>query len=219
MSRVTDRMTNLAVGSYSKGSISESMRAKRWKLFSERFPDIGEMHVLDVGGVARAWLLGGVRPAHLTLLNIGSTPDAPESWMTGVEGDACDPTLHLGTFDLVFSNSVIEHVGGHWRRRQYAALIDRSGPRHWVQTPNRYFPIEPHFLIPGAQFVPLPARSALLRNWPVGNYNHTDPVASLRSVMNIELLGRTAFQSYFPRSEIIGERVGPMTKSWIAVRG
>lgn len=49
-------------------------------------------------------------------------------------------------FDAVFSNSVIEHVGDYEAQRQMANEIMRVGKRYFVQTPNFYFPIEPHIL-------------------------------------------------------------------------
>ncbi len=39
----------------------------------------------------------------------------------------------------------------------------------WVQTPYRYFPIEPHWIFPGFQFLPLSARTEISRRWPLGN--------------------------------------------------
>ncbi|MDO9356685.1 MAG: class I SAM-dependent methyltransferase [Solirubrobacteraceae bacterium] len=199
-------------------TVGESMRRKRWATFAARFPEIEEMRVLDVGGYARAWADAGVRPRHLTLLNLDGQPEPLEPWMTSVHGDACDP-LDLGSFDLVYSNSVIEHVGGHWRRERYAALVRRSAPRYWVQTPYRYFPIEPHFLMPAMQHLPLSFQARLVTRWPVGSYRVVkDRETALRDAMGVELLGRSQLGAYFPGAELLAERVGPFVKSLIAIR-
>ena len=93
--------------------------------------------------------------------NPAETHPAGEGWLHNVLGDACDlPSALRGQrFDLVFSNSVIEHVGGHSRRAAFADSVHALSDHHWVQTPYRYFPLEPHFLFPGFQFLPLRAKA------------------------------------------------------------
>lgn len=130
-------------------SISTQMRSHRWALLGRTFPDLSEMRVLDLGGTADSWRLAPVRPKQLILLN--SAPQDPGvEWTTTVVGDACDLPASLASehFDLIYSNSVIEHVGGHWRRERFAEVVHDVAEHHWVQTPYRYFPVEPHWLFP-----------------------------------------------------------------------
>lgn len=131
------------------------------------------MRVLDLGGTAAAWQAAPVQPGHVTVLNLHEEQPTDRGWMSCVIGDACSPppTIRSGDFDLVYSNSVIEHLGGHARRRAFADLVRTLAPHHWVQTPNRYFPIEPHWLWPGFQFLPVRSRSFLCRKWSVGWYS------------------------------------------------
>jgi hypothetical protein len=173
------------------------------------------MKVLDLGGTASAWQLCPESPAHLTLLNIFDQ-DAADA--QAVVGDACEPPAWLlaERFDLIYSNSVIEHVGGHHRREQFAEAVHSLGTHHWIQTPNRYFPIEPHFLCPGLQYLPLPVGMRVARLWPVGHYAHASSKAAAQKLQCIELLGMTQMRYYFPRSEILREQVGPVAKSLIA---
>jgi hypothetical protein len=208
------------------------------------------MRVVDLGGEVEAWSNAHVRPAQLVIVNLFSA--APEvlrrhPWISSVVGDACDPTVLRGErFDLVYSNSVIEHLGGHSRRVAFSDTVDRLGPRHWVQTPNRYFPIEPHYWAPGAQFLPVSLRARAMRRWPTGRMrvvaNDGDwpetaagarrfPLAAanasidmverhhaVRGALTIELLSATELQFYFPVSTIMRDRLAGFTKSIIAVR-
>lgn len=197
-------------------SISARLRGRRWELFHASFPELSELRVLDLGGSPRFWRTTPEHPASVTTVNL--TPaDDDEPWITHVVADACEP-LRLGPFDLVFSNSLIEHVGGHYRRQRLADVISSSAPWFWVQTPYRYFPVEPHFVVPAMQFLPLGARTAIASRWHAGPQRR-----SVRSaedmVQSIELIGIRQLRSYFPGSRIVVERVAGVPKSIVALRG
>ena len=203
-------------------SLAARLRGRRWDLFLRRFPDVAGMRVLDLGGTAGAWAAARVRPRHVTLLNMEEQVPADEEWITQVTGDACDPPPEVmdQRFDLVYSNSTIEHLGGHARRVAFARVVHAAADHHWVQTPNRYFPIEPHWLFPGFQFLPVPARAFVSRNWPLGWYSRpgAEEATVVEGVLEIELLGAAEMRQYFPESEIVPERLLGLTKSLIAVR-
>lgn len=215
---MTGRLRGLIADPTESGSIGTSLRRKRWRTFAQIFPNIAEMRVLDLGGTVRHWEVSPVRPASVTVLNL--LPEAScLAWVTAVQGDACDPPAALGAerYDLVYSNSVIEHVGGYARRCNFAGVVHDMAPRHWVQTPNVYFPIEPHWLFPGLQFLPQVARAWAIQRWPLSPAKPADSQAALRSVLEIELLSKTELQFYFPTSRILREQVLGMSKSIIAV--
>jgi hypothetical protein len=217
VSDLAQSLTRRIVGAYDSDSLSARARLKRWHAFAAAFPDISRLSVLDLGGDARAWHDCPVRPKHVILVNIFAQ-EVEEPWMEAIVGDACDPDLELPAADLVYSNSVIEHVGGHWRRQRFAATV-RKTERYWVQTPNRYFPIEPHFLMPWVQHLPLAAQSALVAHWPVGNYGEMhDRERTLESALDIELLSRAEMRFYFPGAEVRREKFLGLTKSLIAVK-
>lgn len=130
-----------------------------------------------------------------------------------VQADACD-CEDLGHFDLAFSNSTIEHVGGHHRMAAFADMVHTLADHHWIQTPNRYFPIEPHFVFPGAQFMPLRVRLLIARHWRPSYFGRDDT----EFIMSTTLLSPADMKHYFPDSELLRERVGGLTKSLIAVR-
>lgn len=202
------------------------------------FPDLRDMRVLDLGGTATAWRPSPdrpyscpVRPAHVTVVNYdeddvqvyGAESEVQDESLSIVVGDACDASAALTSagvrtdFDLIYSNSLIEHVGGHSRRLELVKEIRRLGPKHWVQVPYQYFPIEPHWLFPGMQFMPTNVRIKIARNWPLAP-NSLDPESAHEFVLSTELLSFTEMQGYFPDSKILRENFLGMPKSIIAVK-
>lgn len=177
------------------------------------------MSVLDLGGTSRFWRSATIRPAKVTTVNLGAD-DPSEPWLRHVVGDACNPDIVLGKqrFDLVFSNSVIEHVGGFHQRQQMARVVEERADAYWIQTPYRYFPIEPHFLAPGFQFLPLKLRVAAVLVWPIKRGTAVDRAGAMRKALSIELLSETEFRHLFPSAQIRREKVAGLTKSLIAVR-
>ena len=218
MSSFGETLTKRVVGDFEAGSLSVKARERRWHVFSENFPEVGEMTVLDLGGDVRAWRLAPVRPKHLVLLNIFEQ-EIEEDWVTALVGDACEPPADLPAADLVYSNSVIEHVGGHYRRAQFAEVVRTRAERYWVQTPSRNFPIEPHFMMPLLQHLPRRAQTIAVTHWPVGNYAEvTDRSEALSRLLDIELLTADEMRFYFPDSELFREKFAGLTKSLTAIR-
>jgi hypothetical protein len=182
------------------------------------------MTVVDLGGTVEAWLRAPVRPKHVTVLNIDEPGESDEGWVTAIYGDACDAPRVLaqagaGTaYDLVFSNAVLEHVGGHANRQRFADSVRALADRHWVQTPYRYFPLEPHWLFPGMQFLPVAARIRIAETWPLVHSPNPGHEGAVREVLWTELVSLAEMREYFPTSEIHHERVLGLTKSLVAVR-
>lgn len=176
------------------------------------------MHVLDLGGTPAFWESAPVKPEHVTLVNVSSFPSSPS--ITALQGDACAPPASVVSteFDLVVSNSLIEHVGGHAQRTRLAHVIRDAAPRHWVQTPYRYFPIEPHWLFPGLQFLPFAARVEITTHWKLGHRFTSNRQEAIDSVHEVDLLGLCQMSDYFPDSIIWRERFGGLIKSMVAIR-
>jgi hypothetical protein len=59
-------------------------------------------------------------------------------WVRAISGDACDARELVGGegFDLVFSNSLIEHLAGHMERRRFAVTVRAMAPRYSVHLPG-----------------------------------------------------------------------------------
>jgi hypothetical protein len=123
----------------------------------------------------------------------------------------------------VFSNSVIEHVGNSFRQEQFAKEIARVGVRYFVQTPNRWFPVEHHLLMPLVHFLPRQWQQRLVRKFTIWDW-----VARPRPdqrvffiehyLRDIRLLDGRAMRRLFPDARLIRERFLGFTKSLIAVR-
>jgi hypothetical protein len=145
--------------------------------------------------------------------------------MLPVTGDACRAREALAaagastSYDVVFSNSLLEHVGGHAQRAALAREVRSLAPRHWVQTPYRYFPLEPHWLFPGLQFMPMAARARLAAAWPLAHSSPESPEEAMSEVQWTELVGVAELRSYFPDSHIHHERFAGLTKSLVAIAG
>ena len=156
---------------------------------------------------------------HVTLLNREFNEKPQVSYVSYVAGDAREmgmfPDRH---FDVCFSNSLIEHLGAG-DQVAVAKEIRRVAKGYFVQTPNRYFPIEPHFLIPGWQFLPISLRASLLQKKDFGWMKRVpDPARAHETVKSIRLLSGYELQRLFADGQIHREKIGPLTKSLIAWR-
>lgn len=204
---------------HEKTSVSERMRRRRWSLILERVPDLASLRVLDLGGTGDWWSSAPVRPRHVTAVNLLEA-DKVAPHVTMIEGDALRADEYVGDqeFDLVFSNSLIEHLGGHVARRRFADLVASLAQRYVVQTPYRYFPIEPHWMFPGFQFLPVTTRAYLAPRWPLGHTHGWARRAAINEVMATELLSVREMGEYFPDATILFERIAGAPKSMVAIR-
>lgn len=125
--QVTSRLMRALAAPENPPSIAGKARKRRQDEMSRRVPHLSEMRVIDTGGWPTFWRAAETKPTHVTMINLQLT-ECSETWMDMRIGDACDPHLKE-TFDLVVSNSLLEHVGGHWRPQQLADVVHRlSGP-------------------------------------------------------------------------------------------
>jgi SAM-dependent methyltransferase len=175
-------------------------RRRRYQTFREALGVGPGDRILDVG-CGSAGLLALDPEGNVVGLDMREQPAYPGEL---VVGDARDMPFADDAFDVAYCNSLIEHVEPTDRPR-VAAEIRRVARRWFVQTPNLWFPIEPHVLLPGFQFLPEAAQRRVARLGASGGYER------------IRLLDRRELRSLFPESEILSERVGPLTKSLMAV--
>jgi hypothetical protein len=197
--------------------ISRRFRSRRMRTFVKRLGITPDTRVLDVGGTWYNWALSPVQP-RLTIVNLDQRhPDAPED-VTWLASDALAMPFKPGAFDVIFCNSLIEHVGDFDAQRRLADGIRRLECPYWVQTPNYTFPIEPHFLGLGIQFLPRRIARPYARYLSLWGWKHRAPNAVTDAMLDeIRLLTEAEVRVLFPEAEIIHERVGPFTKSFVAV--
>jgi Methyltransferase domain len=80
-----------------------------------------------------------------------------------VRADGRDLPFADGEFDVAFSNAVVEHVaGGRGGQQRFVHELCRVARRVFVTTPNRWFPIEVHTLLPFVHWLPPGPRKRLL---------------------------------------------------------
>ena len=204
-----------------------AFRRKRFARFLQIVDEVvqarGRCRVLDLGGGISYWM--GLeqawrdRPLHVTLVNLAQE-SVPDGRFASLAGDACRlPGFADDAFDVVHSNSVIEHVGGWADKRRMAAEVHRLAPRHFVQTPNFWFPIEPHFRTPAIHWMPEPWRRALVMRGPRGFYPQAKTLDEAEAILaDASLLDARGMAELFPGSEILRERFCGLTKSLIAIR-
>jgi len=152
----------------------------------------------------------------VTLLNKEFSERPPLPYVSYVMGDARKmgmfPDRH---FDICFSNSLIEHLG---REDQVlvANEIRRVAKGYFVQTPNRNFPLEPHFLVLAWQFLPVGLRAGLLQQRDFGWMKRVqDPAAARETVGSIRLLNEAELKRLFADGQIHREKIAGMTKSLV----
>jgi hypothetical protein len=188
-------------------------RENRMRMFVELMDSKKVYSIIDLGGSAKTW--SSVKdPAEITILNLpGGIIKSPVSHQTVhyLEGDACNTNLPDRSFDIVFSNSVIEHVGNKSKQEQFAREVRRLGRRYWVQTPSKCFPIEAHSGMPFWWFYPAYMRYHLIGRWRKTLPDWADMVDG--SVV----LSKRDLRRLFPEARIHTERVLGIPKSYIAV--
>jgi SAM-dependent methyltransferase len=184
--------------------VSRRARRQRTRLFERLMDPRPGTTVVDVGCGESG--LAAFRPdLPITGVDRADRPGYPGRRF--VRADATALPFADGEFDVAYSNSVIEHVVDPAERARFAAEIRRVGRRYFVQTPNRWFPVEPHSLLPLVHWLP---RRIGRRLWRLGVSD--DPFDETR------LLGPRELQRLFPDARIVRERFGPLTKSLVATR-
>lgn len=209
------------------GSLGNRNRSRRFDAFERLFEEVAAglsrpVKILDVGGTNSFWQQRGWTGRDDVVITTGNL-DEEEKVFDNVEPRVLDATdmkeFDDGSFDIVFSNSVIEHLRTLDAQARMAAEVRRLGGAYWVQTPNFWFPIEPHFLTPGWQWLPVSVRVQLLRRRRWGWRGPCpDPVDARTLVEEIRLLKKNEMRALFPDAELVEERFGGLLKSFVAVR-
>lgn len=215
----------------------QQAREKRAHLFREMFEIRPITRILDIGsedGSAIAEVLRGThaQPKNVYIADIDAARveegRARFGFMPVVIPESGRLPFEDGFFDVVYCSSVIEHAtvpkeevwsvrsSTEFRRRarsnqrQLADEIRRIGKAYYVQTPDKWFPIESHTWLPFIGYVP---RTLQMRVITVSNrywVKRTSPDWYLLTVREMRAL--------FPEAEIRRERFLGLPKSIMAIR-
>jgi hypothetical protein len=213
------------IGDYRRpGSLAARARQRRHALLRSLLDPLPRpLRIVDLGGTEAFWEHSGLlRDPGLEIVLVNQTAPAPRAAaLRGASADLRKPLAFADReFDVVFSNSVIEHLGSRESQETMARECARIGRRYFVQTPNRFFPIEPHFLLPWFPLYPLRLQTELVRRFDLGWYRRKpDPAEAEAFVRSFRLLSLREMRALFPGARILRERFLGLTKSFVACRG
>lgn len=197
-------------------ALAAPLRRKRMALFQQMFAPGCGTRILDVGGYPATW--ASVRGPSVVMVNL-EAEDWSDGRLSKVQGDGRALAYPDNSFDVAFSNSVVEHVGTWEDQHAFAREIRRVAPAYYVQTPYRHFPVEVHTLTPFVQYLPPKWQKRLFR-WVTlwGWLARPTPDYLEGFVDHLKLLDERQFRELFPDATIHRERVFGLTKSLIACR-
>jgi hypothetical protein len=187
------------------------------KKFTELFNIKDSDRVIDVGGCPFTWTLMDAKP-NIIMVNVED-----ETWQEGnlkkIKGDGRSLQFDDNSFEIAFSNSVIEHVGCYADQLAFAREISRVGYRYYVQTPNRWFFVEPHLLTVFIHYLPRSVLRKLVRYFSLWGLKMRPTQKQVDDFLGeIRLLDYREMGQLFPDAEILRENLFGMTKSLIAIR-
>ena len=218
----------LFVNHHKKDSFVNRIRQKRFVAQQQHIERLLEqkesIKILDIGGEIDFWKHMGWQNERCTiyLLNLEDRIAAGSGDTKGfvwVQGNALHLPYQAGDFDLIFSNSVIEHVGSYQNQALFASEVNRVCSKYIIQTPSLWFPLEPHSLLPLFQFIPHPVRAILIMLFNINYFpkqkTYKEALAVSRSTL---MFSKKRFQQIFPDATIQVETLFGIPKSYTAIK-
>ncbi len=203
-----------------ESSESNRFRRKRFSFFLSLIKKIPKpISIIDLGGTSNFWKKMSFPKndeANITLVNIKEEMPKRQIFRS-IIGDVSNlPKIKSKSFDLVFSNSVIEHMGTFDKQKRMANEVKRICKYYFIQTPNKYFPLEPHYLFPFFQFLPRNAKIWMVMHFNLGWFNKIESRQDAeKNIDEIRLLTKKELKELFPEAKIYKEKFLWMTKSFI----
>jgi len=218
-------------------ALRRQARAKRARVFRSNFNITAAMRILDIGsedGSSIATVLNstGAHPKHVYIADIDADMVKKGEQQFGFVPVVIPESGRLpfddGFFDIVYCSSVIEHVtvpkAEVWsitddekfrsraRQRQlvFAQEIRRLGKRYFVQTPNKWFPVESHTWLPFVGY--------LSRSWQLRVLSFSNRYWVKRTNPDWYLLTAAELRALFPDAVIEHEKFLGLTKSLMAIK-
>jgi Methyltransferase domain len=177
------------------------------------------IRILDIGGTWEYWDHMGFdrKDCHITLLNLELYPVSNPNF-DSVIGDATNLSQYQeDSFDVIYSNSVIEHLFTFENQQRMANEIMRVGKNYFVQSPNYWFPIEPHWFFPFFQYFPQWLRIEMTHKLNLGFIGRKkDKQKAIDKVKEVRLLSKNEMRDLFPQATIWSEKFYGFHKSFVA---
>lgn len=216
----------LLVNHQKQDSFVNRVRRERFNYLQEKIESLivakGSIKILDIGGETDYWKHIGWHHENCTiyLLNLENAPGQEEiPGFVRITGTALELPFQYGDFDLIFSNSVIEHVGSYANQVKFAEEVKRVSDRYIIQTPSIWFPLEPHSLIPFFQFIPHTIRALFIMIFDINYFprqkTYKDALAMSKSTL---MFSKKRFSQLFPEADIRVEHLFSLTKSYTAIK-
>jgi hypothetical protein len=224
MRKITDYRSDQSIGFKLR-----QKRGRRIVDLIERVYEINQkVEMIDVGGTREYWNIIPTeylqrRNVRITIVNLAAPShrfDAQDTVFSYVQGDGCHlKEVQANQFDIAHSNSVIEHVGDLNRMTDFALETRRIAASYYVQTPNYFYPIEPHFLVPFFHWLPVPIRLRLAMKFRLGCFPKASDIEEARSFVNLcQLLKKRTLLDLFPDATLYKERLFLLVKSFVLIR-
>lgn len=211
-------------------------RKKRFELFLAQIQRLLDSYsdkrieILDVGGGVWFWenflTEYWINKVSITILNIRMLDNESMKTIANkreiykfIQGDALSLPFKDKSFDVVFSNSVIDHLYSFHNQRKFAAEVRRVGKNYFVQTGNKKFFFEPHYLTPFVHYFPKEFQKKIIRHATIWGLLTKPSQEYVNNIVDeIILSSKEEFAELFPDAEILEEKVLGFTKSFIAVK-
>lgn len=183
--------------------------------------------ILDIGGRRDYWQLLDDHykdRVRITILNTEADVSRESTSDTGIKietviGDGTHmPQYGNGSFDLTHSNSVIEHVGLYRAMAGFAAETARVGRAYYLQTPNFWFPLEPHYGVPFFHWLPAPTRLWCHTHLNVGFAKRCSHDRAITRIDHTRIISRSLLRHLLPDAIHDSEKIIGISKSLIAYR-
>jgi len=188
------------------------------RYFAKRSSPSEQTRVIDLGGTPYNWTLLERCPI-VTIINTDAIVIEPNLPMTAIRANAKMVPFPDMSFDICYSNSLIEHVGDAASVEAFGREVHRLATQYFVQTPNKWFPVEPHLLCIFIQWLPWRIKRRLMRWFSLwGWMTKATQAETDRMLAGIRLLSYRDMAALFPDAEIKRERFLGITKSLIAIK-
>jgi SAM-dependent methyltransferase len=191
-------------------------REKKYRLLLQLLRPEADTRILNVGATGTTTGLREQFEGSYGHLNrvIGGGPSFEEAddyrksfpGVTSLVFDGCALPFTDKSFDIVYSNAVLEHLPGPDAVVRFAREVQRVGRGWFVTTPNFWYPVDPHYHLPLVQLLPADAQRKLVTALGKTPYDH------------LRLLRKRELQKLFPTSQVVGCRVTFYPETLVAYR-